>query len=223
MEYATPIIVAIFGSTLLSAVFNQMINWRASSRGESQFNSWNRQIEEIERLEKAASGSSSSVDGIAKGWGTAARAEAISSISKRLVPSKWGVDVFFVSLGSVAFIVGLSMVIALISGGVPEGSQGTSLVVNSIFFTFIGVLGLFTSISNEMTVSSVRNKISVALYCNFIGKGEIQDDSIKVKSERIQSVGKYERLWLGPAVANTASRLISELQQLESPTKPDVG
>ncbi len=215
MDYITSIIVAILGSTLLSTMFNQLINWRSSSKGELQFTSWNRQIEEITRLGKAAVESNSNVDGIAKGWVIAARAETISSIPKRLVPSRWGVDIFLAPLGSLAFIVGLSMVIAILWEGAPQDSQSAGVVPNSIILTVSGALILFTAASNEMTVSSVRNKISIALYRNLDGNREFQNGASSEKSIRIQSVGKFERLWLGPAVANTADRLISELRYLD--------
>lgn len=223
MEYVTAIVVAIFGSTLLSTMFNQLINWRSSSRGDLQFTSWNRQIEEIARLDKAAIENSSNVDGIAKGWVIAARAETISSISKRLVPSKWGMDILFAVLGSLALIVGSSMLIALLWEGVPEGPQGEGMIPNSVFFTTMGVLGLFTAASNEMTVSSVRNKISVALYRSLDRNPEFQDATFNEKSIRFQSVGTFERLWLGPAVANTADRLISELRYLNRRKRSEDG
>lgn len=148
------------------------------------------------------------------GWVIAARAEAISSISKRLVPSKLGLDIFFMLVGFLALLLGISIIIFIILNGVPEGSQGLG-VFPSIVLICTGVLGLFTSAANERTISNVRNKISIALHCNLHGNLGFQDGASGKESKKINRVSKFERIWLGSDVANTVDRLISELGYLD--------
>ncbi|WP_143469939.1 hypothetical protein [Kocuria sp. WRN011] len=204
MESLAAILVAFFGSSVVATIVGALVAWRSSLKGESQFNSWNKQIREIIYLERQATDEEVRSSNIAKGWLVAAQAETIANISKRIVRSQPFTEAMFLILGSASIVGGL-FALAMSDGG---DSWGMIAV-----FWLVGALLIVLFAITDLTISKARDQITSALYDSVYHRDISEVDYTEdEQSFNGLELGKFRSQLLGPGVANNANRLIHELR-----------
>lgn len=205
-------IIAILGSTVLSTLINHVVNWRISSKGETQFKAWNEQLVEIKKLESRIAGDKPEVDSLAKVLSLVARSEAISDISKRVAPSKSMAEGSFAILGTISLVLGLALLSVNLYYLLFHESQHFISAWYVVFSIALGCLLLFLYAIIDFAVSEAREEINKALNSELDGNREMSAVEESKCKKFLPCVRKrIYRIALGSATYNNVTCLKAEL------------